>query len=148
MTDVSKLPKKGKILALDMGRNSVGMAVSDESRQMVFGRGVIRNFQSLTRLFAEVKSFCEKENVQEVVLGLPIGGDGEETLQTERIRSIGEKLEAYLGGIPVEFEDESFTTFEANEFLGGVPGINGRKRKETEDEIAAVIILKRYLDFD
>ena len=133
---------------MDIGRNAVGMAVSDEQRQVVFGRGVIRNYKSLAHLFSEIKSFCTKENVELVVLGLPAGKEGEDTPQTERIRSIGEKLEEYLEGIPVEFEDESFTTFEANEFLGGVAGVKGRKKKETEDEIAAVIILKRYLDFD
>jgi putative holliday junction resolvase len=141
-------PKKGKILALDMGRSAVGMAISDEQREMVFGRGVIRNYKSLANLFDELKAFCVRENVEEVVVGLPVGRDGEDTAQTERIRSIGERLEVFLGGIPVEFEDESFTTFEANEFLGGVAGVKVRNRKDTEDEIAAVIILKRYLDFE
>ncbi len=140
--------KNGKILALDMGRSAVGMAISDEQKQMVFGRGVIRNYKSLANLFKEIKNFCEREKVVEVVIGLPAGKEGEETAQTERIRSIGERLEEYLEDIPVEFEDESFTTFEANEFLGGVAGVKAGKRKDTEDEIAAVIILKRYLDFD
>jgi putative Holliday junction resolvase len=142
------MPKKGKILALDMGRNAVGMAVSDEQREMVFGRGVIRNFKSLANLFSEVKDFCAKENVVEVVMGLPLGKEGEDTEQTERMRSIGERLEKYLVNIEVQFEDESFTTFEANEFLNKAPRVKNRKRKEREDEIAAVIILKRYLDFE
>jgi putative holliday junction resolvase len=141
------MPQKGKILALDFGRSAVGMAVSDEDRQMVFGRGVIRDYKSLANLFAEISKFCLDEKVSEIVMGVPIGGDGEDTPQTEKIRSIGEKLEKYLGNIPVNFEDESFTTYEADEFLS-LKGVKGSRRKETEDEIAATIILKRYLDFD
>ncbi len=116
---------------------------------MVFGRGVIKDYKSLAHLFEKIKGFCEKEGVIEVVMGVPAGREGEDTPQTERIRGFGEKLQEYLGeNIPVEFEDESFTTFEAGEFLGGVLKVKGRDRKETEDEMAAVIILKRYLEIE
>ena len=142
------MKNRGKILAIDFGRKTVGLAVSDEDQAMVFGRGVIKDYKSLAHLFGKIRSFCEKEGVIEVVMGIPVGRDGEDTPQTERIRGFGEKLQEYLGDIPVEFEDESFTSFEADEFLDKILHIRGRERKESVDELAAVLILKRYLDIE
>jgi putative Holliday junction resolvase len=139
---------KGKILALDFGNRTVGLAVSDEDRTMVFGRGVIRDFKSLAGLFGRIAEFCMKEGIVGVVMGIPSGKEGQETPQTERIRGIGEKLGDFLKDIPVEFEDESFTSFEADDYLSGIKGVRGRDRKQMEDELAAVIILKRYLKLE
>ena len=116
---------------------------------MVFGRGVIRDYKSLAHLFEKIRDFCLKEGVVEVVMGVPVGRDEEDTPQSGRIRGFGEKLQEYLGdGIPVEFEDESFTTFEADEFLDKIMHIRGRERKQSVDELAAVLILKRYLEIE
>jgi putative holliday junction resolvase len=140
---------KGKILALDFGQKTVGLAVSDEDQTMVFGRGVMKDYRSLAALFEKIKDFCVREDVIEIVMGVPVGREGEDTPQSERIRGFGEKLQEYLGGdIPVEFEDESFTSFEADEFLDRILHIKGRDRKGAEDELAAVLILKRYLDLE
>ena len=82
-------------------------------------------------------------------MGIPVGKEGEETTQTGRIRGFGEKLQEYLGEeIPVAFEDESFTSFEADEFLDKIMNVRGRDRKQSEDELAAVLILKRYLELE
>lgn len=115
---------------------------------MVFGRGVIRDFKSLAGLFGRIAEFCMKEGIVGVVMGIPSGKEGQETPQTERIRGIGEKLGDFLKDIPVEFEDESFTSFEADDYLSGIKGVRGRDRKQMEDELAAVIILKRYLKLE
>jgi putative Holliday junction resolvase len=141
-------PSRGRILSLDFGQKSVGVAISDEDRTMVFGRGVIKNFKSLADLFEKVKSICEKEAVVEIVVGLPVNPDGEDTFQTARIRGFGLKLEEFIKTVPVKFEDESFSSFEADSFLSNVAKVKGSERKKTEDEIAAVVILKRYLDLE
>ena len=135
-------------MAIDFGNRTVGLAVSDEDQSMVFGRGVIRDYKSLAGLFAKIKELCLKEKVIGVVMGLPAGKEGEETFQTERIRGIGEKLDEFLVDIPVEFEDESFTSFEADEYLAEIRRVRGRDRKQMEDELAAVIILKRFLELE
>lgn len=143
------MKNRGKILAIDFGAKTVGLAVSDEDQMMVFGRGVIKDYKSLAHLFEKIKEFCVKEDVIEVVMGIPVGREGEETAQTGRIRGFGEKLQEYLGKeIPVEFEDESFTSFEADEFLDKILHVRGRDRKQSEDELAAVLILKRYLELE
>lgn len=135
-------------MAIDFGSRTVGLAVSDEDQTMVFGRGVIRDFKSLNGLFGKIREFCIKENVVEVVMGIPSGKDGQETPQTERIRGFGEKLGELLGDIEVVFEDEAFTSFEADDYLAKIRGVRGRDRKQMEDELAAVIILKRYLELE
>lgn len=142
------MKNRGKILAIDFGQKTVGLAVSDEDQTMVFGRGVIKNYQSLVFLFEKIRAFCEKEKVAEIVMGVPVGQDGEDTPQSERIRGIGVKLEEHLGDIQVSFEDESFTSFEADEFLDKILQVRGRDRKESEDELAAVLILKRFLELE
>jgi len=139
---------KGKILAIDFGSRTVGLAVSDEDRSMVFGRGVIRDYKSLIGLFGKIMEFCLKEKIVGIVMGVPSGKDGEETAQTERIRGIGGKLDEFLGDIPVEYEDESFTSFEADDYLANIRGVRGTDRKPMEDELAAVIILKRFLKLE
>lgn len=138
------MKNKGKILAIDFGWQYVGLAVTDADRTVVFGKGVIKDFGSLAKLFVKIADFCGKEEVVQVVMGVPTAEDGKQTEQSERMLGIGKKLEAALEGIPVEFEDESFTSYEADRFLRSVK-VKNSERKDTEDEMAAILILKRYL---
>lgn len=138
------MKNKGKILAIDFGWQFVGLAVTDVDRTVTFGHGVIKDFGSLAKLFAKIKEICQKENVVQVVLGLPMSESGKKTEQSERMMKIGKKLKDALGEIPVDFEDESFTSYEADKFLRSME-VKNSQRKETEDEVAAILILKRYL---
>ena len=111
--------KKNKILAIDFGENNVGLAVTDPGANLVFGKGLIKGGKSLNDLFSKIKKFCDDEEVNKIVFGLPLGKDGEETDQTGRMKKIAYKLKDYLGNIPLEFEDESFSSFEAREIAEG-----------------------------
>jgi putative transcription antitermination factor YqgF len=135
---------KGKILAVDFGWQYVGLAVTDADRTVVFGKGVIKDYGSLAKLFVKIAEFCAKEQIVQVVMGVPTAEDGKNTEQSEKMINIGKKLEAALKDIPVSFEDESFTSYEADRFLRSIKVKNSEK-KDTEDEIAAILILKRYL---
>ena len=137
------MKNKGKILAIDFGYHFVGLAVSDDARLMAFGKGVIRGYKSLNGLFEKLRSFCSDEVVTRIVMGLPLGEGSAETTKTERVRSIGKKLEDFVG-IPVDFVDESFSSFEAGSRLME-RGVKEHRVKEHEDEVAAVLILERYL---
>ncbi len=139
------MKNKGKILAIDFGAYFVGLAVTDEDRLLTFTRGVIKNYKSLENLFAKILELCKKEKVTQIVLGVPFASDGGKTAQSERMYAIGGKLQKYLQNIPVAFEDESFTSYAADDFLKSV-GVKEGKRKDTEDEVAAIFILRRYLD--
>lgn len=138
----------GKILAIDYGLSAIGLAICDESRQFVFGRGVLNPLKGLKRVFDAILKICKDDGIQCILFGLPLDIDGKETLQTKRIRNFSLKLSKYLSEqgvvMPLLFEDESFTSYEADKNLAEL-GIKGSLRKEMEDELAAVLILKRYL---
>ena len=134
----------GKILAIDFGENSTGLAVSDEKRLMVFPKGVIDDYKSLEEIFWKISLFCQEEQISMIVFGVPIEEEGQEPIQSERFRSIGKRLEKYLRNVPVEFEDEAFTSFEAENILKGYD-FNRLRKKYSEHEISAMIILERYL---
>ena len=136
---------KGKILAVDFGNTHVGLALSDVDRQVAFPYMTMSYFCSLVKLFAKLKSICDQENVALVVMGVPLGENGLLTPQAERIRAIGKKMEDALGNIEVCFIDEAFSSFEANQFLENIH-IKASRRKKTEDEVAAVLILRKYMD--
>ncbi len=140
---------KGKILAVDYGAASIGLAVSDPDRQMAFGRGVIKNREE-KEVFNKISELVKDEPIELILIGLPMGRAGDETLQTTKIRSFAGKLEEYLVSrqlkTVMEFVDESFSSYEANEMLKKL-GVDPRQRKSTEDELAAMILIHRYIDF-
>jgi putative pre-16S rRNA nuclease len=140
---------KGKILAIDYGGAAIGLAVSDIDRQMAFGRGVLRKM-TLEQIFQKIMELVEDESIVLILIGLPLGKEGEETKQTEKIRAFAEKMSNFLTenglNIDIDYIDESFSTFEAGNILKEL-GVKGRDRKTTEDEMAAIILVHRYIDF-
>lgn len=142
-------PKKGKILSVDYGRKFIGLAVSDQNRSMPFGRGVLKkdNFEEIAQA---ISLLCQKEGISEMLIGLPLNEEGTDTPQTIHIRNFAEKLQKYLDNsfkkIPFTYIDESFSSFEAGEFLTKM-GIKKHEQKPHLDEMAAIFILGRYIDF-
>ena len=141
-------PQFGKILALDYGKSKIGAAISDETRSMVFGRGRIDCKNGLNAFFEKLRMWCTEDDIATIVIGLPYNQEGKETAQTRRIRNFAKKLEHFLNAsrlaANIVFEDESFSSFEATEHLTQI-GFKAKKSKEHEDELAAVLVLKRYI---
>lgn len=144
---------KGRILAIDYGQKSIGLAVSDEGRQMAFGRGVLKNVSGeigLQQVLLKIVNMCRLEGITMILIGLPMGVNNQETVQTERIRLFAKELADSLVlaelNWPIEFIDESFSSFEANGILTKI-GVKGKDKKKTEDEMAAIILIHRYIDF-
>ena len=136
--------KNKKILAIDFGESNIGLAATDSGANLVFGKGSLKRGKSLDDIFKKIKGFCDEEQVVKVIFGLPKGKNAEDTEQTERYRRIGRKLSDYLGNIFFEFEDESFTSYEAREMSAGFED-DLLKTQYSEHELAAMIILRRYL---
>jgi putative Holliday junction resolvase len=138
---VGNVPER--ILALDLGRRRIGMAVSDElgitaQGLPTFHRTTIR--EDLSRL-AELIS---QLSVRRIVLGLPLHLSGSEGRQAAHAREFGERIAARTG-LPVEFQDERLTTVEANRVLRE-SGISLEKRGKAVDRLSAVLILESWLD--
>ena len=139
--------KTGKILAIDYGSASIGLAVSDDSRIMAFSRGVLRKLTK-DEAIGKIIALVNEEKVKLVILGLPMSVDGGETSQTVKIREFGSKLAQELSktDVPLEYVDESFSSFEAQKMLENL-NVKAMDRKKTEDELAAVVLVRRYIDF-
>lgn len=139
------MEKKGKILALDVGRSKIGLAISDVSHEFVFGRGILKisREKGLNPVLGKIYDLIVHEGVIGLIVGLPLDSNGEETTQTAYIRSFVDKLRLKIA-LPVDFIDESFSSFEASNLLSKL-SINSMQQRKLEDELAAVLILKRFL---
>lgn len=135
---------QSKLLGIDYGASSIGLAITDSTRQFVFGRETISLKKGLKPVLEKLKELCVEEKIQSVVIGLPLDEEGNETPQTEKIHTFAQKIQATMPGLEVYFQDESFTSFEADQALAAA-GISAKNNKIHQDELAAILILKRYL---
>ena len=135
-----------RILGLDYGSKTVGVAVSDPLGIIAQGVETINRKQEnkLRRTFARIQELVSEYNIETIVLGYPKNMDGsigERGRKTEEFRD----MLAGRTGLPVVLCDERLTTIEANEILIE-SGVRREDRKQVIDKIAAVLILRSYLE--
>ena len=136
----------GRILGLDFGSKTVGVAVSDPLGITAQGVETIPREQEnkLRRTLARIEALIQEYQVDSIVLGFPknmnntVGERGEKTL------AFGETLKRRTG-LPVLLWDERLTTVTANRVLME-SGVRRVERKAYVDKLAAVFILQNYLD--
>lgn len=133
---------KGRVLGIDFGLKRMGVAVTDPDRTMVFPRPVLHVI-SFDQVCVDVKKMCEEEAVTTLVLGLPYDDLHIENEQTARVRAFGEKL-SNVCELPVFYEDEKYTTAEADALLDASE-YGFREKKLSRDSVAAMLILQSYL---
>ncbi len=132
-----------RILGLDYGTRRVGAALSDPGRTIAFPVEIyeLRGLEPDARHFREL---VQENEVERIVVGLPLHLSGQEGQIASRARAFGAWL-ATATARPVAFFDERFSTFEADEKMRGA-GLTRRKRKGLRDKLAAQIMLQSYLD--
>lgn len=133
----------GKILALDYGLRRIGLAITDTNRTMVFPRPLLEH-KGEAYVFEQLKKLITEEGVTAIVLGYPYDDRHVETSQTEKMRAFGVKLSEAVS-VPVFFEDEKYTTAQAEALLDSY-GYDYKEKKTQRDSIAAMLILQSYLD--
>ena len=135
-----------RIMGLDFGSKTVGVAVSDELLLTAQGLEIIRRKEEnkLRQTLARIEALIVEYGVEEIVLGLPKHMNNTEGVRVELTREFQEKLERRTG-LPVMLWDERLTTVAADRVLTEA-GIRGEKRKEHVDKLAACFILQGYLD--
>jgi putative Holliday junction resolvase len=126
-----------KLLGIDYGRKKVGLAIGDSRTGLVEPYKVVR-VKSEKDVVGKAVRIAQKEQVEQIVLGISEGEIGKET------KEFGKKLEERLE-VPVVFQDETLTTYEAQE-LSIEAGIKRKKRKKLEDAYSATLILQAYID--
>ena len=135
-----------RIMGLDYGSRTVGVAISDELLLTAQAKEIIRRKEEnkLRRTLARIEELIQEYGVEKIVLGLPLNMDESVSERSQLCLEFKDKIERRTG-IPVEMLDERLTTVAADEIMDEA-GIKGKKRKEYVDMIAAQIILQDYLD--
>lgn len=135
-----------RILGLDVGSKTVGMAVSDPFGWTAQGLGILKidegngvfGIEDILKVIAEYK-------VEKIVIGLPKNMDNSEGFRSEASRKYAALLSEQVS-LPIDFQDERLTTVQAERMLISEGNVSRQKRKKVIDKLAAVILLQNYLD--
>lgn len=136
-----------RIMGLDFGSKTVGVAVSDPLLITAQGVEIIRRKEEnkLRQTLARIEELIVQYEVTEIVLGLPKNMNDSEGPRAMLSREFKEKLERRTG-LPVTMWDERLTTVEADEIMKEA-GIRRENRKDYVDMIAAQLILEGYMEY-
>ena len=134
-----------RVLGLDYGSKTVGVAVSDPLMLGATPLEIIRREKEnhLRRTYTRISQLIAEYEVGEIVLGLPLNMDGSEGERAAAVRLFKEGLEKRCS-LPVHLQDERLTTVEADEILE-FNGIREKDRKKYIDRIAAQVILEDWM---
>ncbi len=133
-----------RYLGIDFGTKRLGVAISDETGTIAGKYGTIDS-KGLKNDLERLKSIIEKEGIQKVVVGYPRNMDGSSGATAQKVEAFVSGLES-LVDIPVETWDERLSSISAEKLL--IKGdVRRKKRRKVIDQVAAVIILQNYLDY-
>ena len=135
-----------RILGLDFGSKTVGVAVSDGLLLTAQGVETIerKDENKLRKTCARIEELIAEYEITEIVLGLPKNMNNTEGERVEKTKAFGEMLERRTG-LPVHYWDERLTTVAAEQILRE-SGVRRENRKAVIDKVAAGLILQGYLD--
>lgn len=136
-----------RIIGLDFGSKTVGVAVSDELLITAQGVEIVRRKSpgKLRQTLARIEELITEYGVEKIVLGYPKNMNNTEGERCEKTKEFKEMLERRTG-LEVVLWDERLTTVAADRSMIET-GIRRENRKDFVDEIAAIFILQGYLDF-
>ena len=135
-----------RIMGLDFGSKTVGVAVSDELLITAQGAEIVRRKSEgkLRQTLARIEELIQEYQVEKIVLGYPKNMNNSEGIRCEKTLEFKEMLER-RSGLPVVLWDERLTTVAADRAMMEA-SIRRENRKEYVDKIAAALILQGYLD--
>lgn len=132
-----------RLLGLDVGTKTIGIAVSDPLGLTAQGVEVWRR-RDEERDIAHLREVCQAYGVDALVVGLPLRTDGSKGPEAAEVEAFGRRLADTLG-LPVIFWDERFTTQIAQRAMLEA-GMRRKRRRELVDMTAAALILQGYLE--
>ena len=132
-----------RIMALDVGSRTIGIACSDALLMTAQGIETIRR-TSLENDFNRLRELISEYVVHELVVGMPKNMNGTKGDRAEKTEEFVEKMKAVID-LPVTFWDERLSTVMAERQLIAAD-VSRKKRKGVIDKMAAVVILQGYLD--
>lgn len=130
-----------RYLAIDFGDKRTGLAICDPSEKIVSPVAVLEGQKDLVK---KITDTIKNENVEAVVLGLPLNMDDSKGPQAERVFRFAEQLKKHLH-IPIHFQDERLSSFAAEKKLAPAE-FTRKKKKKRLDAVAAAEILEAFLE--
>ncbi len=134
---------RGRVLALDVGKKRIGLAVSDELGITAQGIETLERTRIREDL-AKLKQIAEHWNVHLLLVGQPLHMSGAESRQSEYTQEFAERLHQSLD-LPLVFWDERLSSAEAGRMLRE-SGASLEQKKKAVDRMSAVLILESYLE--
>lgn len=135
-----------RVMGLDVGSKTVGIAVSDPFGWTAQGVEIIRiNEEQGEFGYERLAELVQEYEVSRFVVGLPKNMNNSIGPRAEASMSYGHKIEK-LFHLPVVYQDERLTTVQAERMLVEQANASRAKRKKVIDKVAAVMILQNYLD--
>mgnify|MGYP001220840326 CR=1 FL=1 len=132
----------GRLLAIDYGARRVGLALSDPLKMIANPYQTIIN-KSDNNLILEIERIIDAEDVEQIIIGLPLGMAGQITEQTKKVEEFADKLADR--GITIKYEDERWSSVAAKRSMRE-QNIKTGHNKGLVDQTAAAIFLQQYLD--
>jgi putative Holliday junction resolvase len=133
------------ILAVDYGIKVTGTATFCPGRDpfpLLFTSIVYKSDQ---QVITELSQIVVDEGIDVLVLGLPLFTDGKESEMTQRVRKFGEELQAAISSIEFYLQDETLTSYEAEDRMKNSPEFNFKVDMKKIDMVAASIILEDFI---
>jgi len=127
-----------KILGIDYGEKRIGLALSDEIGIIASPIPTLK-VKSISDAVSKIYRIAKRQNVNKIILGLPLNSKGDETKQSIQTRYFADSLKS-TNGVDIEFRNEAYSTKQARKSIR-----KGSKKKNLDSE-AARIILQEYLD--
>lgn len=135
-----------RIMGLDVGSKTVGVAISDPLGFTAQGLEIIQIDEAKGQFgFERLKELVDQYKVDKFVVGLPKNMNNTSGPRVEASQAYGDQL-IELFGLPVDYQDERLTTVAAERMLIEQADISRNKRKKVIDKLAAQLILQNYLD--
>ena len=135
-----------RVMGLDVGSKTVGVAISDPFGWTAQGIEIVRINEHLGEFgFDRIEALATEYQVNQLVIGLPKNMNKSIGPRAEASMANGEKIGEILN-LPVAYQDERLTTVEAERMLVEEGNVSRGKRKKVIDKLAAVMILQNYLD--
>lgn len=142
LEDFIKTIEKGRLIALDVGTKTIGLAITDDTQSIItpvdtiYRKGNKKDIPILLNIFQEKK-------VKGIIVGLPLSFDNKDTNCSTFIKRFTNNLSLETN-LPIFFQDEKLSSFEAEDLMLDKVGFN--KTKKVVDKIAASYILESFLN--
>ncbi len=137
------LPAGARLLGLDVGAKTIGIAVSDSALAVATPLTVLKRGRFAVDA-ESIRALAAERRIGGIVIGLPIGLDGKEGPRSQSVRQFARNLLQHID-LPLAFWDERFSTLGAGRALEGAE-LTHRRRGEVIDKLAAAYILQGALD--